>query len=286
MSYKTILLTGIPRSGSTLACNLLNSYENTVALLEPINISNFKPLEGRIQACKNISNFVFDSRNKIINDRVANTKHFNGIVPSNPLEEKKSATELRNVIVKDGIINIDKKISKNFTLVIKHNALFTSLLPELSIFFECYGIIRNPLSVLASWLTVNLPINQGHIPAGEQYDKHLKKKLANLPNIIDRQLVILDWFFQKFYETFDTKHIIRYENVIENSANVFDSLSYDKQIIDKNDNRLMNKNYNKEYKGTNLEFIYNKLINSQGVYWKFYSKSEIRETYQRLKETK
>jgi len=32
--YRTVLLTGIPRSGSTLSCSILNNYTNTVALLE------------------------------------------------------------------------------------------------------------------------------------------------------------------------------------------------------------------------------------------------------------
>ena len=60
-----------------------------------------------------------------------------------------------------GEIAIDKPLSARFTLLIKHNALFAALLPRLTESFPCLALVRNPLSVLASWQTVDLPVHPG-----------------------------------------------------------------------------------------------------------------------------
>ena len=41
---RNVVLTGLPRSGTTLACHLLNKLPNTVALLEPIEPGRFAGL--------------------------------------------------------------------------------------------------------------------------------------------------------------------------------------------------------------------------------------------------
>ena len=62
----------------------------------------------------------------------------------------------------------DRHLTPGFDLVVKHNALFTALLPDLLSAFPVYGIVRNPLAVLASWNAVNLPVKQGGHSCGRE----------------------------------------------------------------------------------------------------------------------
>ena len=117
-----------------------------------------------------------------------------------------------------GEIEIGKPLTPRFTLVIKHNALFAATLPELADTFPCLALVRNPLSVLASWQTVNLPVQRGRIPAGEELDPGLCSALDQEPNVLRRQLIVLDWFFGRFRDGVPPENVLRYEDLIESGG--------------------------------------------------------------------
>lgn len=272
---------GVPRSGSTLSCSILNKYINTLALLEPMEPSKIDSKLGKYKAVKYINDFIIDTRNDVLNFSRVQTRHKDGVIPTNPLSNKLSK-ELRKNIVKVGKIDLVKEYNKDFTLIIKHNALFTALVDELSNFFTCYGIIRNPLSVLSSWNSVDLPVNDGHIPAGEKFDNELKKKLSLMTNKYDRQIVILNWFFSKFDKYLKKDNIIKYEDIIETNGKVFDSISYS-AISNDIFEELSSKNNSNLYKYVNIDVLYEKLINSEGLYWKYYTKKSVDVIYNDIK---
>jgi hypothetical protein len=126
---------------------------------------------------------------------------------------------IRQVTAKRGEVQLAPRVKDSYQLIIKQNALFTALLPELSKSYSMVCIVRNPVDVFLSWLTINLPINRGHIPAGERFDSSLKSSLVGL-NKINRQLVIYQWFISKFLSS--GLPIIRYEDVIASGGAVLD----------------------------------------------------------------
>jgi len=281
--YNTIILTGVPRSGSSLSCSLLNNYENTIALLEPMPVFDSNPEKGNIQACKDIVDFEFKCREDILYYGLMQTRSNNGKELTNTFLDSLENNNLRKAIINNTKINIKAGIKKDFTLAIKHTAFFTAILEDLNNFFECYATIRNPLSVLASWSTIDVPVNKGHIPAAERYDAKLKQKLMNTDSVLNRQIIILDWFFDKYKMNLDNEHIIKYEDVITDNENIFNSLSYNGKL-DKKSNKLANKNINSQYSNVDIDNIYNVLINSEGAYWDFYSKEEVDSIYMKLKK--
>ena len=115
-----------------------------------------------------------------------------GCLDDNRVASRYTAIGLRQLRGEWGEIAIVKSLSARFTLLIKHNALFAALLPWLPPSFSCVALVRNPLAVLASWQTVDLPVHQGRIPAGEQFDHHLHRTLEREPGVLQRQIVILD----------------------------------------------------------------------------------------------
>src|SRR5689334_16285425 len=51
---RDVLVTGLPRSGTTLTCHLLQKLPDTVALHEPMDFHKFSPERSRDDMCRDI----------------------------------------------------------------------------------------------------------------------------------------------------------------------------------------------------------------------------------------
>ena len=216
---QTWLLSGIPRSGTSLCCRLAGALPDTVALAEPLRRREvFEGTDTPRAAGAFIGDFVEQTRAQIVMKRWAPTIQVGGCLDDNRAVSRYTATGLRQLRGEWGEIAIDKPLSDRFTLLIKHNALFAALLPWLTPSFSCVALVRNPLAVLASWQTVDLPVHRGHIPGGEQFDHHLHRALEQEPGVLQRQIVILDWFFARYQAYLTPGSIIRYEDLVDSGG--------------------------------------------------------------------
>jgi len=211
---RNIVLTGVPRSGTTLTCKLLGEAPGTVALFEPMKVSEL-PANSRADAMVAIGTFFADTRRSLLEHGTACSQQVDGVVPDNPMTDRRSAGGLRQRAATLGELRVDKPLSRHFTLVVKHNAAFAALLPELAQRFDSFAVVRNPLAVLASWNSVDLPVSRGRVPAGERLDPVLAARVGGEPDLIRRQLVILNWFCQRFDRVLPPERILRYEQVVD-----------------------------------------------------------------------
>ena len=200
---RTWLLSGVPRSGTSLCCRLAGALPDTVALSEPIRRKAFGGMDTPQGACARIGDFAGQARARILAERRASSVQVDGRLDDNRSASRHTDAGLRKLRSEWGEIAIDKPLSTGFTLLIKHNALFAALLPRLTESFPCLALVRNPLSVLVSWQTVDLPVHRGRIPAGEELDPDLHRALEREPEVLRRQLVVLDWFFGRFHAHLD-----------------------------------------------------------------------------------
>lgn len=210
MTISTTLLTGIPRSGTTLSCNLLNNFSNVVALHEPI-----QPLTLPVKnALLHLNSRLISIREEIERKHEVEVGNKGSLHFTNPVGEA-VVNGVRQVIAQRGLVKIEKPVNHTFHLVVKQNAMFTALLSDIIEIYPMVSIVRNPVDVLLSWLTVDLPINRGRVPGGERFDTALREELDALPNRIDRQWFIYNWFVQCFLNA-KTKGlvIVRYEDII------------------------------------------------------------------------
>jgi len=267
----TLLLTGLPRAGTTLSCHILNQHDNVLALHEPLTPSDFKPELGKRAAIDLINHFALHSRHRALLEGKALSRQKGGAVPENPVEAQ-SDKGLRALDVSLADIQVGERIKNpDFTLVVKHNALFTGLLPELSEHFPVYAIVRNPLSVLASWNSVDLPVNQGRIPAGELYCPELKLLLDGTSDRILRQLHILEWFCERFSAHINT-FILRYEDFVLDPAIIGKKLKLPSPYngsVQKRDSR------NQSYDLRLMEELYKRLQGFGDAIWKFYAPADL-----------
>ena len=273
-AQQQVILTGIPRSGTTLTCHLLNKLTNCVALHEPLTPLLWRNY-SRSDLIDSIDQAFIEQRQHILETGTATSKSFAGTVPDNPVSEFDSTTGKRIRVLDGKSINIKKNLSKDFYLAIKHPAFFTAILPDLisSERFNCFAIIRNPISVLLSWNTVEMPVAQGRTPVAEAFAGHLTDKLISIENKYDRQIFLLDWFFQQYLQYLPSTHILRYERTIESGGK---SLAIISPMAEELNECLISKNNNSLY-GDNLkESLMRKLLNYEsGAFWKFYSEADI-----------
>ena len=188
---RNVLITGMPRSGTTLVCSLLNKLPDIVALHEPMNVWEFAKCRDEEEIAVMVEKFCAESRKSLHEQKFAISKHVGGKVRDNSAAADGAGKRVRQT--EHGRIEIDKPLSQEFTLAIKHPAAFTALLEVLSKRFECCAVIRNPLATLGSWNSLDwFPLKDGHLPVGEKLDVDLARELGKKSDVIDRQIHILE----------------------------------------------------------------------------------------------
>lgn len=212
MTGRNIALTGVPRSGTTLCCNLLGQAPDTVALFEPMDVAALPQARG--PALAQVEHFFVRARASLLAEGTAWSQQVDGAVPDNPFASETGANGRRRHRAARGLIRPGKPLSARFTLVVKHNAAFTALLPELAGRFETWAVVRNPLAVLASWHSVDLPVTRGRLPAGELLDPVLAAGLDAEGDVVSRQLRVLDWLFSRYLAHLPAARLLRYEDVV------------------------------------------------------------------------
>ena len=272
---RDIVLTGPPRSGTTLTCRLLNDLPDTVALHEPIPPRKFARLETEETVLDGVEDFFRETRRTILTRKVAVSKHAGGQVPDNVYEGTSSNGGPRAHAGKEkGEISVTKDLDRDFSLVVKHPAMFTALLPVLARRFSCYAIVRNPLSILASWNSVDHNVRDGRAPAAERYDEVLKRDLASVEDRTERQLHLLSWFFERYRMVLPEDHVIRYEDVVATGGSALATVVPAARSLDE---PLESKNLNEAYRRDEMHLLGERLLEWEGAMWDFYTKGSVEE---------
>ena len=270
---RNVLITGTPRSGTTLLCSLLNKLPNTVALHEPMNVWEFPDCPDAAAIADVIERFCADTRKSLLEKGIAVSKHVGGLIPDNVAADQvnRSGTRLRHT--EHGPVRIDKPLSERFSLAIKHPVAFTALLGTLSKRFECVAIVRNPLSMLASWNSLAwLNVRNGHAPIGEKLDAQLRQELAAEPDVFERQIHILEWFYNRFRQHLPKNAVIKYEDLIKSGGRELAPFFPEASQLEEN---LVSKNVNKFYDKALMQELGEKLLKRSGVIWDFYDKRDV-----------
>jgi len=211
MNPRNIALTGVPRAGTTLACRLLGQCRHSVALFEPMPVLTL-PQDHRL-ALEQVLDFYRSVRTRIAREHTAPSKVRGGTVPDN-LYGETGSDGTRPLLAHPGELHVAPDLPADFTLTIKHNAAFTALLPDLATQLDTFAIVRNPLAVIASWQSVDIPVQQGRVPAGERLDAGLASRLDASDDVLERQLWVLDWFFRQYRAHLPMQHVLRYEDIV------------------------------------------------------------------------
>jgi hypothetical protein len=272
MNENNILVTGTPRSGTTLVCHLLNKLPNVVALHEPMKPRLFADLSRREEIPDEIAQFCHVQRESIRCRGLALSKNVDGTVPDNPVGNDRSERGLRGSIASKGWISIDKPLTPDHALVLKHNSAFAAVIDLLVDHFPVFGVIRNPLATIGSWNSVSFNVHQGHAPAGERLSPDLVARLKGIDDPLDRQIGLLDWFHGRFLRYLPADRIIRYEAVVQSGGSALAAVlpgaaSLREELASRNSNKL----YDMEWMLRAGE----RLLAAEGAFWQTYDRTDV-----------
>jgi len=126
MKDRNILLTGLQRSGTTLACHLLNKVINTVALHEPLLVQKYAKENNNESFNKFIDEFFLQTRKSLLSNGTALTRTFNGLVPDNPFaDDVDTNIGLRRCIHSESEVTFFQKTFDNKMYVIVNTQLLS-----------------------------------------------------------------------------------------------------------------------------------------------------------------
>lgn len=265
------IITGIPRSGTSLLCYLLNSCPNTIALNEPTNhiLHQVQDILDREEIIAALRMFFISSRENLLCHRAAVSKNYQGIIPDNLYSHKCNKNrERRQLPITIDFVQFNKHLSENFTLCIKDTLVFTALLPELSQVMPCFALIRNPLAILASWHDIDIPLGKEYFGTYAELDTSLIHLLNQANTVLKRQLIILSWFYKQYLQHLSPEQIIRYEDLVSHPSKV--AIKFNSHLSDK---KLTS--YNNNYSKTSLKMLAPYLLHNDGYYWEYYSEDDI-----------
>ena len=300
---RNIVLTGPGRSGTTLTCFLLNKLPDTVALSEPISPGRYaNRMPDYEDVADGIEEYYRDMRKMALRQGLVISKHVGGIVPDN---SKGMKDGVRQRIADKGQIPVGKDLQRDFYLAIKQPGMFTALLPTLVKRFPCFAIIRNPLAIMLSTSTLQKPGNKRRkgrsAKAGSQqsnnkrrrsrsakitYDPQLGERLGESrkegADKIDQRLLRLHYTFERYQESLPGSHIIRYEDICSSRGKALEVIVPAAGGLDE---PLENKNLNPLYPRDKVFRFGEKLLESEGAYWNFYSREDVEEIINGLKDS-
>lgn len=277
---RTWLLCGIPRSGNGLCCRLVGGLPDTVALSQPYHAgwvfegTRFGSLPREPGgACMRLAEFAGLVRRQILMEGRAPSHQVGGGLYDNIMASEHDArTGLRERRGAWGAIAVDKPLSGDFTLFMSQPAVFSALLPDLAAAFPCLALVRNPLSLLASWRTVNLPFQRGRIAGAEPFDPELRRALDEEPERLRRQLAILEWFFSRYAAHMDPHCVLRYEDLVASGgALLFRLLGHEGA----EPAALESRNESALYEGESVDILLKALLKSDGSWAHFYRRRDL-----------
>lgn len=275
-----IVLTGIPRGGTTLACHLLGEAPDTLALFEPMPVESLST--NHDEALREVAQYFGHVRQRALSEGRVPSKHRDGRVPDNPFGERDDAAGIRPWLADLGDIDVGKPLSAQFRLVIKHNSAFAAMLPALATRFPVIGVVRNPLAVLASWRSVDLSVSRGELPAGEHLDPALSAALAAQPDLLRRQILLIDWFFERLQMWVAPAHLIRYEETIASGGRSLLQAAGIDPSGGATREPLQSRNASGQYDAAEVEPLVAALRLHARACWQTYSVSDVEILAQRL----
>ena len=208
-----LIITGVPRSGTTLAAAIIDQTPNCLCLSEPDNHVDLmngaaSPEDFVSRLCRE---FETVRRTILSGGSVLDRRRADGAPVTDYFSDPLSDGRRELAVTTRGIHR--SRLSPDFVLGVKHNALYTAVLPEIvqSGRFRVIAIIRDPVSVLMSWQMLDLPISRGRLPAGERFWPELAALGRADLDLTDKQIRICDLLLYRYGQLADRIAVIPYE---------------------------------------------------------------------------
>lgn len=271
---------GPARSGTTLACNLLNKLPNVVALDEPFERRLLQEMAGPDAFLAAIADKFTSQRAMIETRGEAHSTLSKGGQLSNHYATEPSSTTLRKrQVALDRMSGVN--VTRRFKLIIKHTLPFTALFDELVQRYATFVIIRNPLAILASWNSIDAAYRDGRIQPYVRplASTDLLERLRALGDRFARQITLLQWHFEQYRPALRAAKVVRYENVVDTNGKALRLIVPSARNLYED---LESHNTNPLYDRDLIWELKEKLLATRGAIWDFYTPSDVERLFDEM----
>lgn len=208
------LLVGVPRAGTTLTSGLLNSLENAVCLAEPEwQLKWARKTDDRAELARRILQDFPAQHARILRDKTVEeaTGPDGAPITDYFLPGRSRVRADKRLVARE-----DRTLTADFLLSMKHNAPYLGVLDLLvgDPRFTCLGLVRDPVDVLASWRSLDLPVSSARLPAAERAWPEIRDIAGAGGSLLERQARLLDAIFARLQRFSGQLHLLKYEDVV------------------------------------------------------------------------
>jgi hypothetical protein len=221
---RDLIVTGLPRSGTTLVAALVDAREDVCCLSEPKRHVDLAEAAADAAAFVAALGADFAALRKELADGAAvmDRRGTDDEAVDNYFAEPDA----------DGVRcprfhcmpRTVAGVTDDTILAVKHNGLYTGVLPELVAGgrHAVLAIVRDPADAIASWQSIDVPIRHGRLPAAERFWPELATVVRrdDLP-LLDRQIFIADLVLARFRQC--DVQVLRYEDIVRD-VSILDSV--------------------------------------------------------------
>jgi hypothetical protein len=87
-------------------------------------------------------------------------------------------------------------------------------------------------------------------------------------------LLLLSWWYERFYTTLDRDHIIRYEDIVDTGGGALSTITPAAKALHES---LSSQNLNALYDHGEMRELGRTLLGREGAYWRFYDRESVEE---------
>jgi hypothetical protein len=245
-----VIVTGLPRSGVTLAAALIDSLPNAVCLNTPVwQTTQARRLRGAIPFCKWLAGDFIWQRNRLIKSLPVNDYRAPDGSPlldsmDERLPKDENGEPVATQIQPSGL-------QGDFILAVKHDVLYTCVLPALAEIscFKIIAIIRHPFDVIDEWQAYpETQLGKGHLPfAAHYWQEAALQNPEQKTDLLDRMVQLYELFIKRYHELRAHVQIIRYEDYVADPKII--SRLFDIETLPPLANKIVRKNPVRDGKG-------------------------------------
>lgn len=222
---RDVIVTGLPRSGLTLAAALIDTIPNSVCINHPVwqlrKADRF--VSPTDYAQKIMGDFAFRRSSLLAGESLTDIRALDGAPLLDGLHDIRQPFTARG---ERAFVTFSRHdLTADFTLGMKQHGLYTALLPALLATkrFAVIAVVRHPLDVILSWLQQPKAraFAQGKLaaPLYPFWPEAQAISEADQPTL-RRMVGLYEVFCQRYYEQRDYINILKYEELLEKPARI------------------------------------------------------------------
>ena len=213
-----LIVTGIPFSGASLVCSLLNRLPDVVAINEPEALRELLETQDAELQCRSVTDYFTQVRHAL-ELRFGSTRPDPlAVLFSRLLGRGRHARLPTDNAPLHEVDVAEQYLPPDFTVAIKCLNPIACTLGVMTQFFRCCVVVRNPLGILNEWRVQSGPLREGREPQIEKAVPRLARRLDGAEGVRQRQIILMDWYFRQFANTSKSTVTSRYEDVVSSNG--------------------------------------------------------------------